>query len=468
MNQTAATTARIRIELPAQGEYLTVPVKDSPHPATELFELRAAVTRKKKPATRHPAFPVREGSAVVLIHGRSPGPYTIAYRREAGGKRYREMRSDFGKAKKRAKEIATDLANGETVRLALGPADLGSYMRAREISLPTGKPLELVAAEHVEATQLLNGRATIREAVKYFIENCPADISNKTVPEIVAEMTGHQDLAGEIGERWADSLKGQLKKFAAKFQGPLHTVRAAAINDWLREQGSSPHTRLNYRGAVLQLVRYARGNGHLPATWDELTPALVPVPKLKQIEIKILTPEQLVSLLAVAPENLVPFLCIAAFAGVRHEEMASKSKPRLDWRDIDLEAGLIYIPIGVAKKGEDRDVPMSPNLVAWLKPYAQRNGPICDLRNASNSLTRAKKKAKLPAGKNETRNTLRKSFISYRKQIIKNIAQVADEAGNSVAKIKSNYKKSIPVSEAKRWFDIWPTTAGVIQLPLFG
>lgn len=438
--------------------------------ATALFELRPTVGRvpaRGVRAARNPAFKVCVGSVEVPIYGRAPGPYTIAWREQAGGPRHRVMRSDFAKAKKFAKEKATDLANGETIRLALGPADLGSYMRAREVLLPTGIPIELAAAEYASAHAKLGGRS-IAEAIDFFLENRPAGISNKTVPEIVAEMLDRQDQAAEVGERWADSLKGQLKRFADKFQGPLHTVRAAAINDWLRQQGSSAHTRLNYRGAVLQLVRYARGNGHLPSTWNELTPALVPVPKLKQIEIKILTPEQLVSLLAVAPQNLIPFLCIAAFAGVRHEEMASKSKPRLDWRDIDLEAGLIYIPIGVAKKGEDRNVPMSANLIAWLTPHAKRNGPICDLSNASNSLTRAKKKAKLDAGKNETRNTLRKSFISYRKEITKNIAQVADEAGNSVAKIKSNYKKSIPASEAKRWFDIWPTSAGVIQLPLFG
>jgi hypothetical protein len=106
---------------------------------------------------------------------------------------------------------------------------------------------------------------------------------------------------------------------------------------------------------------------------------------------------------------------------------------------------------------------MSENLIAWLEPRAKHSGPLCKVANTSNALARAKIRAGLPAGKNESRNILRKTFISARLAIVKSIGQVAEEAGNSPAKIKSNYRKPMPETMAKRLFNIHPTSADILQ-----
>jgi hypothetical protein len=53
-------------------------------------------------------------------------------------------------------------------------------------------------------------------------------------------------------------------------------------------------------------------------------------------------------------------------------------------------------------------------------------------------------------------NGLRHSFISYRVAAIKNVAQVALEAGNSPAMIFSNYRELVTPRDARAWLAIRP------------
>jgi hypothetical protein len=63
-------------------------------------------------------------------------------------------------------------------------------------------------------------------------------------------------------------------------------------------------------------------------------------------------------------------------------------------------------------------------------------------------------------------NGLRHSFISYRVAEIKNVAQVALEAGNSPQIIFSNYRALVRPADAQKWFSIVPNgTENIIQLP---
>jgi hypothetical protein len=62
-------------------------------------------------------------------------------------------------------------------------------------------------------------------------------------------------------------------------------------------------------------------------------------------------------------------------------------------------------------------------------------------------------------------NGLRHSFISYRIAEIKNVPQVALEAGNSPQIIFSNYRELVRPGDAQKWFSIVPRHAeNIIQL----
>ena len=60
-------------------------------------------------------------------------------------------------------------------------------------------------------------------------------------------------------------------------------------------------------------------------------------------------------------------------------------------------------------------------------------------------------------------NGLRHSFISYRVAMVKNVAQVALEAGNSPQMIFSNYRELVTPQDAKAWFAITPKGVAAIR-----
>ena len=63
------------------------------------------------------------------------------------------------------------------------------------------------------------------------------------------------------------------------------------------------------------------------------------------------------------------------------------------------------------------------------------------------------------AGITWKRNGLRHSFISYRVAIIKNVAQVAFEAGNSPVMVHRHYLKCVSEAMANKWFALFPEVA---------
>ena len=75
------------------------------------------------------------------------------------------------------------------------------------------------------------------------------------------------------------------------------------------------------------------------------------------------------SIITVYPGDLIPWLTVGLFAGIRPDETL-----RLDWEDIDFERRQIDLPAKKTKGRTRRIIPMEPNLIAWLKPYRPENG----------------------------------------------------------------------------------------------
>lgn len=416
---------------------------------------------------RHPAKLFPAGRGFVQVFGRAPGPFTIAWR-ELGGARKRSMRSTWSKAKAFAETKAVHLANLQTGLEQLSPVDAASYFRFLEITRPTGKPIELIAGEYTESLQLLRdagfSQLSILEATRFYIENRPRVATPQPLSRVVQEYLDERK--GHLSKDHHHHRSHQLAKLSAFYTGPIHQLQRVDVDLWIRSLGVGPRTRCGYREAVRELVRHAEASGYVGPN----NPLLARGKSTRQPvqEIKILTIDQVTDLLSIrhhdeetgrAQKSLIPFLALQVFAGLRHSEAA-----RLDWRDIHLEERSIYVPKSIGKGGRARVVPISDNLAAWLRDHIRRSGPITSLKQISGALTKAKKRARIPAGDNETRNVLRKTFISYRKAAIQNIAQVAEEAGNSVGIIHKHYGRPIPQAEGKRLFEIWPTTAGVLQL----
>ena len=175
-------------------------------------------------------------------------------------------------------------------------------------------------------------------------------------------------------------------------------------------------------------------------------------------EIKIFTPEELKRLLATTRPELIPYLAIGAFAGLRTAELK-----RLDWSEVNLSERYIEVAAKKAKTGSRRLIPITDNLYAWLTPHSAEAGPVARFAaNLGRQLGQlvAKVNQQYPDACFEWKhNGLRHSFVSYRLASEKDTAQVALEAGNSPQVIFKHYRQLVTENEARRWFSIFPPSS---------
>jgi integrase len=228
--------------------------------------------------------------------------------------------------------------------------------------------------------------------------------------------------------------------------------RRGAVPRW-RLGDISGRTWFNYARLIRSLFNYAQAKRYIPSGIDPLEG--IEIEHDDDGEIEIFTPEELKKLFAAARPELIPFLAIAAFAGVRHGEIS-----RLDWRDISQTH--ITIEAGRAKTRSRRVIQIQSNLAKWLAPYRQKVGPVAPFANMSKQLLFLADDAKVTW----KHNALRHSFISYRLAKTNDENLTAVEAGNSPTMIQHHYRQikdhtgRVITSElATAWFSIEPETS---------
>lgn len=402
-------------------------------------------------------FILRSGSVtakIYAIENRGKTLYTLAYYHL--GERKRQNFADLNEATKQGIDKVRSMVTGHHAALNLTDEEKHAYIVALDAVKPTGKRLELASAEYAEAWKILkNGSASIIEAARYYTKHHLKDIPAKKVPEVYDELLKARKSDG-ASDWHLRTLKKHLKKFKESFNCYIQNLTSIEINEWLRKLDVSPRTRNNHRGSIVNLFNFAKASGYLPK--DQETEA-DSTSSAKEIvgRVKIFTPLEMVTLLKHADEELIPFLAIGGFAGVRHEEIL-----RLSWKDVSFADGVIFIDAENAKTASHRDVPILPNLKAWLKPYSSNKGHVCEFKNMSDKIIQLCEKIQNdPTEENKIiwhRNGLRHSFGTYRLARIKNVAQVSYEMGNTPKMVFKHYRKAGKgiKNQAKEWFNIFP------------
>lgn len=409
-------------------------------------------------------------SATRLKRGQQYPEHTLTY--IEAGKRVRRVFSDLADAKNAAELALTKLGNGQTQILALTNTDRENYVLAMDELRHLNVPLLAVAREYRAAHELLGGRTTINEAVRYFVANGAPDIQVKGVSEVFKEMLEAKKADG-ASDVYQTDLELRLKRFVDAFPGPISEVTTKQIEDWLRGlktlrgnktgQITGPRNRNNFARVITSLFRFAKRAGYLPR--DRSTAAdLLAKAKVKEGAIAIFTPDEtrrLLTRLHRFRDDLLPFAAIGAFAGLRTAEIA-----RLDWEDIKLDQGHILVSADKAKTAQRRLVPIQPNLAKWLASYRDKKGKaagkVAPLNRTNFAIAHAvAKQITLSDGEKITpikwkRNALRHSFGSYRLAACKSAAEVALEMGNSPRMIFQHYRELVTPAEAKAYWSIEP------------
>jgi integrase len=415
---------------------------------------------------------VQSGSVVVKIYkveNKGRDSFTVSY--FADGKRKLKMFADFDEAHAEAKSKAVSLSKGELDVLHLGNAERIAYVHAVEAVRPTGLPLELAAKEYAEAWKVLGGKASVIEAAKEFARRHLHTLPDKMLPDAVKEMLEAKEREG-ASKVYMKVLKFYLNQLADAFHCQLRSVTTSQLADFLRNMDCSARSKNNARQTVGAFFKYCKERAWLPKDHDGIS--MVPKFKEKAGDIEIFTPQELAHFLTYSRPEMVPFLAIGAFAGLRSAEIE-----RLDWSEVHLAERFIEVKAAKAKTASRRIVPMSENLAKWLAPHAEKEGRVVPFDNVNKQIgwlvedttaglkAAAKKDRKDPEKVKAAvwkKNALRHSFISYRVADTQNVNQTALEAGNSPAVIFKHYRELVRPAEAKKWFAIEPDANGKVTV----
>jgi integrase len=312
--------------------------------------------------------------------------------------------------------------------------------------------LRVMAQNAVE--QLKPFGKTITDAVDQYIAHLKASEKSCSAEQLVNELVATKEKDG-ASVRHISDLRSRLKIFAKKFDGQMvATITTKQIDDWLRSLPVSPVTRNHYRRLIVLAFNFAVDSGYATSNPAEKTA------KAKEGggEIGILTITQAARLLESASKDVLPYVAIGLFAGLRRAEIE-----RLDWSEIDFDSGLIEVTAKNAKTARRRHVTMQPALREWLLPLRKHKGNV----TPGETFRQLFDQARVAAGIAEwPDNALRHSFASYHLAHFKDAKALALEMGHTNENmIFTNYRQLVKPKEAERYWNIVPATAEkVVQL----
>jgi len=301
--------------------------------------------------------------------------------------------------------------------------------------------------------QLASYGVTIREVVGGYVARHEQIKTSTQIDEAIYDFIDTKKAAGKA-DRYISDLRARCNRFA-KLHGEktFAEIDVATVERWLEGLKVGAVTRNNYRRVLSVLFKWAQKRGYCasnPVTETE---------KAKEISerVEIFTTGELRVMLHAAPPELLPFLAIGAFAGLRAEEIN-----QLRWEEVDFLNKRIDVKASVSKSAANRYVPIFPALLEWLQPVAKASGSVAPI-NAYQRLRAFRRQLEIEDTEKPRpavawkQNGLRHSFASYALAKYDNAAQVALWLGHDSNKmIFKHYRERVTPESANEWFEVLP------------
>lgn len=365
----------------------------------------------------------------------------------AACQRHRRRCSSYGKADALAEKLRKEIKSGGWDVLTLRGSEKHAYERCRDWLRRCGKPLDFVVHEYVEAADILKGLNLV-EAARFFAQRQSRNVTPKPVPEIVNELLDGLTRKGK-SKFYVRDLRVRLGAFAKVYQCPLATVSGKEVDVYVGKLKGRERYKNNVLQAIGTLFSFAKSQGYVRPDHEGI--GNVTRYEVRRKEVEVFTRSELEAMLKVANPQVQLALALTSFAGVRGAELG-----RLAWNDIRFDLGCIRVKAANAKTGIRRVPPIPDNLRAWLMLHRKESGPVVGYKNVYNQYGKVAKKA----GVKWKRNAHRHSFASYRTALMKNLDQVAMEAGHTKNQLLANYYQVVSEADANAWFSIFPPTNG--------
>lgn len=301
----------------------------------------------------------------------------------------------------------------------------------------------------------LNGTPLIKAVEFYLAHNGLPNQKSKSLQEVVEEFADWNSTRN-ISNRQKQSYRQHLSNLRGSMGSVLiNRIRSVDIDKYLNQTRWSDRTRKNHQASIVQLFKFAKRSGYLPRDLTSEAENAQPINVIKS-DKEVWSVSELRQVLNAATWNILPFIAITAFSGIRAAELG-----RLNWSDIQWDEGVIHLSKNITKTQNARLAPLPDNLKAWLQPYRHLEGSIFKTLRISTpyralgEMAREKHIIWKP-------NASRHSFATYYLALTQDPAKTSLACGHSMNMLLNTYKtvyvNGRPVTRelAESYFDLMP------------
>jgi len=331
-------------------------------------------------------------------------------------------------------------ARAEQARIQKGNEGVAAFSLPDFVRVDAARAYQILAPHNV----------TILEAARYYDKHVLAYKSAPPVKEIV-NLYIDEAIANNRRPKTISDLKSRLLNgFATDFgERKLSEITSDELREWVTDDGWEPQTRINYLTKISQLYIFAMNRQN---KWvDSNITELISRPDVDETIPQVYSVEEAERLLLNAEEfNLLPYVAIGLFAGVRMTEMM-----RLDSKDINFDTKTIRIGPDVAKKRSQRMIDMEPALLAWLEPYKEKLKEGFDITGSN--FQRDRNGLVESAGLVEWKpNGLRHTYGTNHLAMFRDDGETAHQMGNSIEVVHKHYKGLVSKEIAEQFWNLRP------------
>lgn len=299
--------------------------------------------------------------------------------------------------------------------------------------------------------------ATLEEAAEFYSAWREELAHSVTFPELVDSYTERKRRQGKHSDREQQTYSQIRTRYTAEFgervAAELTKAHVEAALDSQTDTAASFNAHRRYLSALF--------NHGVREGWAQRNvAALVDPRKTTKERPVVLTVKQARELMKAAQNHeegsMVQFFGVCLFAGLRPAREAAE----LEWEDIDLEAGMIYVRPSTAKTSVDRYVTISDNLKGWLEPH-QSEGPILPNKYGGRKFREDYDIIREDAGikglwSKTQRDILRHSWASYHYGQHKSVDQLLEQAGHGLSTNLKHYRRAVMPADAAEFWGLYP------------